>query len=1412
MKIELNEFPLIGLTERDAAAILASTVEDVIVEGRNARSKRFLGKLYYFIREQQPEFPFVVLCGLVLLFQGFFFHDENSGNETNQIIEGILLLLLSAMHLGIGLRQQQFEDEELLWRLEHAIGDFRDSEEEARHDFACGLDEKAEEKPFSTVPVNEETTNFQPSDNSIGVESKLVANDSTFTSARRTLPTGKSQKFKRRKHTVSQRQLPAPQLPFTVATFRDSHWRHVPESLLVKGDLIAVPKSELPPGRASIIERSSRVKPGPAHLDTVAPYNQYILTETPIRKLLTASLNVKSTDRATVFRRKLWIFQRFQRVLMYTGTIMSIVLSLARWSFHDATMSDDLRTDSASAVLVTRPLSVLICMCSLCGPLILLVLDSVTTSIVLAHTDAFLAFRRGETLNNSSESGVPLDGEETWSWNKGLMMALSLMFRHILMSVGVSKFWTRWTLASLPPDARPYPLGLIDKLGSITVLCCADIEAVRDRTPLVEEVCIKKENSSYTYGKGAVDDGRYTILDLHPDPESSNKVKFESIQWRRHLSSLKPLGISCMLHAESVQPRRTKDFTDLVFVNGVSPPRQRAMASLAREMGFVGTDVDSFRILQNFHLMADAKEASFLTNGISIDNNEDKKIKEELRNLRSIHLTGCGLIAMSEPMLSFKVMEDCRKLGSIQLMSAGSPVTLLPHCSYFWDGECICPMSRKGRRALQSMCQRWSQEDLDAVAFGFMPVPTSECKLFQLFSGERKRNKPDVNAKLASRKRGGSFRMSADAEKSPEQQHLHAASFYYSVKNILPRHRSAKESKDENADSSEGKNLFRCIKKNLRFSQLEEKEKILWLHSLYKKFQPDLLSREKEILNAWKGKEDDLYTSLRVKYGPKLDSVNNLEKPDDEEKTTASNKAITTVNLSALSSPEVGLRKLVGENNGLIFLGMIATRLQPKVGVQKVIEDMTSAGVRFVVFSEKNFRRSKPFAAKMGLDTGWNTAISLSEKASDVASQTGKDGRAIHLSDSTMKGSDRWDAKARLPHGIAAIRKHLNDVDNVPLLVSLFTDSTASRVRQMLEIMSENGEVVGALGSSMFASNAAVLQCANLAIAVDDDPELLEVGPTQPSRRELRLNSSLCSLGSEIRIGSTRSMSSIVQLVKEGRRMLHNSRQALIFGFGAQTSAGLVILLGQGFSMPLILTPVCCIWLNCVPLPLLLFPMAFSPAEHCAMSKERVPLKTVKPNEVVLHEKLLIVLRFFARVLPSVAWTIIVFIWVLAELSPEENDVVVKSILWGDSLPSLRKSEAGQGIEGNRATKQARMMALFSLVWSLVANSMTLLYRVQSIVKAPPWLNSGWVACAFLVLFIQFFFSYMYLSEFKESIGLFGFPKSLPTTLWFVLWVWPLFVVALGESIKYFEAKQFKRLMNELRLVFDTRLGAWSPT
>lgn len=70
---------------------------------------------------------------------------------------------------------------------------------------------------------------------------------------------------------------------------------------------------------------------------------------------------------------------------------------------------------------------------------------------------------------------------------------------------------------------------------------------------------------------------------------------------------------------------------------------------------------------------------------------------------------------------------------------------------------------------------------------------------------------------------------------------------------------------------------------------------------------------------------------------------------------------------------------------------------------------------------------------------------------------------------------------AQLPKGIPAIRHHLaNEIDNVPLHVSLFTDSTKPAITQMIEIMKEYGEIVVCFGSTHSIENNEIFSISNI--------------------------------------------------------------------------------------------------------------------------------------------------------------------------------------------------------------------------------------------------------------------------------------------------------------------------------------------
>ena len=57
--------------------------------------------------------------------------------------------------------------------------------------------------------------------------------------------------------------------------------------------------------------------------------------------------------------------------------------------------------------------------------------------------------------------------------------------------------------------------------------------------------------------------------------------------------------------------------------------------------------------------------------------------------------------------------------------------------------------------------------------------------------------------------------------------------------------------------------------------------------------------------------------------------------------------------------------------------GMAASSVPIRREVPDLREELTQAGVRFVYFSSRNMRRSKPVAEKIGLQFDWNVRAAV---------------------------------------------------------------------------------------------------------------------------------------------------------------------------------------------------------------------------------------------------------------------------------------------------------------------------------------------------------------------------------------------------------------------------------------------------
>lgn len=121
-----------------------------------------------------------------------------------------------------------------------------------------------------------------------------------------------------------------------------------------------------------------------------------------------------------------------------------------------------------------------------------------------------------------------------------------------------------------------------------------------------------------------------------------------------------------------------------------------------------------------------------------------------------------------------------------------------------------------------------------------------------------------------------------------------------------------------------------------------------------------------------------------------------------------------------------------------IFLGVLGSPVIPRQETEGLLSTLEDAGVRFVYFSPRNMRLTKEIASQMGIDVAWNCAISLRP-----LDQGEEDPHRM------VSNYADWDVNAKLPHGIESVRRHLQEVDNVPLLVSLFTDVTKETTMQV---------------------------------------------------------------------------------------------------------------------------------------------------------------------------------------------------------------------------------------------------------------------------------------------------------------------------------------------------------------------------
>ncbi|KAG7315576.1 hypothetical protein KOW79_020442 [Hemibagrus wyckioides] len=516
-----------------------------------------------------------------------------------------------------------------------------------------------------------------------------------------------------------------------------------------------------------------------------------------------------------------------------------------------------------------------------------------------------------------------------------------------------------------------------------------------------------------------------------------------------------------------------------------------------------------------------------------------------------------------------------------------------------------------------------------------------------------------------------------------------------------------------------------------------------------------------------------------------------------------------------------------------VFLGLVSSQYQVRPDMVRLISGLDSACIRFVYFSNEEEVRSKVFAEKMGLETGWNCHISLQSECFPL------DPENIHLTEREEEESQlmgecvREEAesrsmehestcliedlnRAKLPKGIENVRPHLENIDNVPLLVPLFTDCTSQTECEMVCIMQEYGEVVCCLGSSQNINNNPIFLQSDISIALEPLVPICcpSSSHTHPRTRSTasgvslgQLSSAICGLACTVQL-HRQDNNVVIRLIRQARHTTAGIRKCFLFLLQCQLSLVLIQILACMCQLPPPLATSDVLLLSCCYYPLLSVSLLGKPSDSSIM---KVP---TGKNLRFLPKK---TLRFFVLCF-SVKFGLTVCIYLTCfglllhafclDINHEDEKLCYPAALLTNSTVW---SPDWFGKHADGLSLGQKVISSLTLLYAM-CTSVSHVHRSAPLWKQNPLSNQSWCAviCTLPILSVSIATGSRLLWHDPAPHHTF-YISDVPLVTWLlgVLWLFPL--IFINEGIKLHEIRMRVRYQKRQKLQFDTKLGMNSP-
>ncbi|KAK0168024.1 hypothetical protein PV327_001865 [Microctonus hyperodae] len=919
---------------------------------------------------------------------------------------------------------------------------------------------------------------------------------------------------------------------------------------------------------------------------------------------------------------------------------------------------------------------------------------------------------------------------------------------------------------------------ILHVLGSVTALCCVDKKGILSwANPTAEK---RPSDTSRTNENSRNDSSRVPysqpdnnhptaeVLDLTHDRALPFRLQFDDPTWRKHLNSLKPLGLAILLNTCNMETQEHYaqfcchvTCEALYNENLVPVTNRRCLCELAKQIGFQDQAQEIFQLEQQLSTFRHV---------------QPEMVRRDIKFARSLSIS--TKLKFPFPHMVAVIVKE-RGGGGLQLLTQGTADIILDSCIEFWDGHDLCPLSAADRKKVQDFYQRTSLTSY-CTAFAYRPlIRNVSSKLSNIYLELPSDSKHLYAPHRSPTPLPWDFRNVLDPR----------------VKGILGQFHSTdsllcNENKDDEVSDVEG-----CF--DIQCNQV-----FIGMVTMQYQAQADMVQLIEQLERA----------CIRFVHFSKENELR-----------------------SRVFSEKMGL-----ESGWNCHISLLSERARLKKFPTTYIRPL----FRSQPFSNLDTSRAMSMSAPSAINTDYSTVKfddDVTEWQNAEASQaksamSHRERETIRSEDSVLvqsvdlaSGQEAWRSlscltdsteqsapvnfdlsnRAKLPRGIDKIRPHLEAIDNVPLLVSLFTDCNTTVTREMLHIMQDYGEVVCVLGSSANAENMPIFMKADAGVAVEPlYPQVCQKVPVMvntnddqgqsPVELSRALNSIACSLSVK-----REDPIALFHLVMEARDYMKCLWNCIQFWLCCVVTLSFAQALSIFMLLPPLLSVGQVMWLICLIIPLLSISMIATPTDPTIMQR------ATGKNQCIINEKvaLFVLWCYGCKFLPTIITIILSQIVLYMMLCPFYVKVgtecfyiypdISGEITWG-----------GWGSQSN-IILLVQHVALTIIVLHYVTISMSFVHREYSFCRRLPFNNWLWSINTIAVLGLQALFSGSILFDFlkSEQKNNEDFPIHLP--LFFLTSV-PV-VFAINELVKWQEIKANVRYQKRARLEFGTKLGMNSP-